>query len=91
MVKLMRSMESMQLNLDSMAQSTVNDVKEKLQKRWNILPQDQTLMHRGMKLLDEYRLSDCGVVEGSELKLVVSAHCECFSPLCACVCVCVSV
>ena len=78
MVRLMWSMESMQLKLDSMAQSTVIDVKEKLQKRWNILPQDQTLMHKGIKLPDDYRLSDCGVVEESELELVVSAHCESF-------------
>lgn len=76
MVKLMRSMETEQLKFNSMAQSTVIDVKEMLQKKWNISPEDQTLMHNGIKLPDEYSLSDCGVMEGSELELVVSAHCE---------------
>ena len=74
----MRSTETVQLKLDSMEQSTVIDVKEKLQEEWKILPQDQTLMHKGIKLPDDYRLPDCGVVEESELELVASAHCESF-------------
>ena len=83
----MRSMETVQLKLNSMAQSTSIDVKEKLQKRWNISPQDQILMHNGIKLPDEYKLSDCGVVEGSELELVVLENCECIS-LSTCLSVC---
>ena len=65
-VKLIRSMETIPLKLNNMVESTVFDVKEMLQKRWNILPRNQTLIHNGMKLPDEYKLSVCGVVEESE-------------------------
>lgn len=75
-VKLMRSMETIPLKLDNMEESLVIDVKEMLQKRWNILPRDQILVHNGIKLPDEYKLSVCGVVEESELELVVSKNCE---------------
>lgn len=72
-MKLMRSMETFQLDL---MQQTTFDVKEMLQKQWDVLPKDQTLTHNGLKLPDDYRLSDCGVVDGSELELVVSSHCK---------------
>ena len=76
-VKLMHSMKTMHLSLATMAQSTVIDVKEMLQKEWNILPKDQALIYDGLKLPDEFKLCDCGVTEGCELDLVVSsAHCK---------------
>lgn len=75
-VKLMRSMETVRLDLTAVMQCTVIDVKQMLQKKWGILPQDQTLMHDGLKLPEECKLFDCGVVEKSELELVVSSHCK---------------
>ena len=76
-VKLMRSMETVRLDLTAVTQCTVIDVKQMLQKEWGILPQDQTLMHNGLKLPEECNLFDCGVVEKSELELIVSSHCKC--------------
>ena len=85
-VKLMRSMETVQLDLTTVTQCSVIDVKQRLQKKWGILPQDQTLMHDGLKLPEECQLFDCGVVEKSELELVVSSHgkCCCCTTYCMC-------
>ena len=76
MVRLVQSMKTVQLDLIANLQYTVIDVKEMLQSEWGILPQNQTLMHNGFKLPDEYKLLDCGILEMSELELIVSAHCK---------------
>ena len=75
-VKLMRSIKTVRLDLSAVTQCTVIDVKEMLQKKWGILPQDQTLMFDGLKLPEECKLFDCGVVDKSELELVVSSYCK---------------
>ena len=69
-------MDTVRLDLTANLQCTVIDVKEKLQLEWGILPQNQTLMHNGLKLPDECKLLDCRIMENSELELIVSFHCK---------------
>ena len=69
-------MEKTTMTLTSL-HCTVNDVKEKIQHKWEIPPEDQILMFRGLKLLDRCMLSECDVLTGSTLELIVPEHCKC--------------
>ena len=75
-VRLMRSMDKTTMNLTSL-HCTVNNVKEKLWGKWEIPPEDQILMFRGLRLLDTCTLSECDIQTGSILELIVPEHCKC--------------
>lgn len=75
-VRLLRSMEKTTMNLTSLL-CTINEIKEKLQDKWEIPPEDQILMFHGLKLLGECTLSDSDVPAESTLDLIVPEHCKC--------------
>ena len=80
-------MKTLSLDVTDFTKSTVIDVKEMLQERLGVKVINQTLIHDGFKLPDEFKLRDCKVTEGSELELIVSAHCKSV-PLSVIVCSC---
>lgn len=60
--------------VEVMQTDTVLDLKMVVEKAGGAAPEDQTLLHGGVKLTDETQLTDVvGLVDGSELQLMLTA------------------
>jgi len=57
--------------------SRVGDLKEAVEIREGIPPSQQKFLLQGRQLDDDRILSDCGIVDGSELHLVLSLRGGC--------------
>lgn len=72
-----RSLTGRSLSVDIDLQKKVNDLKEIVEIKEGIPPQQQRFLFAGRQLDDDKTLSECGIVEGSDLHLVLSLRGGC--------------